>query len=178
MDPGLEVYSNPDHAWPPAAPFWPWVQWSGAGEWSDGTLWDAPPTPWLDPGLFHGSPPVFRDGSDLSPRIEATCVAPSNAFDAEVRLQVRVANEGPREAPSGAPIRVYEGKGGGTWKLLQTLAVDEAIPVDTVSATREVLVTRAEAERGIKVVVGGAEWTWPDCDHEDDALVWLDLVPH
>lgn len=172
FSPAMEVYSNPSRAWPPAAPFWPWSTWSGAGAWSDGTLWDEPPTPWLDPGIFRGSPAVFVEGADLSVEIVDSCVADADLPDSDVRLSVRVTNSGPQDAPVGVPVAVLVGDGAGGWVAREVRRLDAPIPVGTASATIELALDRDAAAHGVRVVVGEDEWDERDCDAEDHVAEW------
>lgn len=185
----IRAYRNANRDWPPGAGFWPSDTWSGTTRNPDGTVPRTMRPSWLENGgIWRGQITVWVDGRDLLPEVVDSCVASCELEDAEVRLAVRLVNQGPFEVDDEAPIAAYvlDDDGNRVLHDVVTLAEltedgDTATPDDpwlddgSASASSEVVLTLAQARHGV-VLVAGDDGTGTrvvdDCDPTNDELTW------
>lgn len=163
---GIQVYSNPSHAWMPAPPIWSTSNWSGVDVYPNGEIPLVPDAPWLTTGIQRGQPAGYEWGSDLSVEIVDECVSSCDPSVATSALSIRVVNLGPQSARAPIPVLVYDAAG----TLVETLSFDEDTPVGTASSSQEIRVGLTTAEDGLRFVAG--DGSVHDCDPSNDEVTW------
>ena len=186
--PRVAVYSNPDGAWAPTFPLWPYETYSGVGMNADGTVQRTADPSWTTTGLWRGSPANPILGFDLLPEITDACVSSCTDPEGQIRLAVRLVDLGPYEAPESTAFTVYALQEDGSRTRLETVTLadiaasagdwfDGAPYVDNgfASPTYEVVTTFEVAQHGLEIVAGdhgAGNLPVDECAEENNTLSW------
>ena len=184
----LIVYTNPDQAWAPTFPLWPYDTYSGVGMDPDGTVQRTADPSWTTTALWRGSPanPVF--GLDLRAELLEACVSSCTEDAAQVRVSARLANLGPDEALADTALAVYALDVDGNRSLLQVIHLEDIAAdsytwyegdpyVDNGKTTPsyELVTTLGVARHGL-VFVAGDDGTGvlpeDECSVGDNEVTW------
>ena len=186
--PRIAVYDNPDGAWAPTFPLWPYETYSGVGMNADGTVQRTADPSWTTTGLWRGSPANPILGFDLLPEITDACVSSCTDPEGQIRLAVRLVDLGPYEAPESTAFTVYALQEDGSRTRLETVTLadiaasagdwfDGAPYVDNgfASPTYEVVTTFEVAQHGLEIVAGdhgAGNLPVDECAEENNTLSW------
>lgn len=177
-DVSLIAWSHPTGGWPPGPGIWPVDAYTGVEVWPDGRVPRTSDPSWLTTKVYRGAPSSVATGLNLYPEVVEWCVSacPGHNAVAEARLAVRLVNGGPYELwDVDFPVAVYVRDEAGTRRLHGVLRTSEWLDNGAATATWEVVLTAAEAFRGVELVAGDdgtRRWEVGDCLPDDDTLWW------
>ena len=187
-NPTVVVYENPDGAWAPTFPLWPYDSYSGVGINPDGSIQRTADPSWTTTGIWRGSPALPVTGFDLQVELLDACVSSCTEDSAEIHLALRVANLGPLEAPEDTSIVVYSLDEAGNRTLLQSITLADIAAASApwysgspfldnglASPAYEFVTTLGLAKQGLVFVAGddgSGNLPFDECAAADNTLKW------
>ena len=186
--PAVAVYANPDGAWAPTFPLWPYDTYSGVGMNPDGSIQRTADPSWTTHGIWRGYPakPVY--GLDLRAEVVDACVSSCSEPDGEVRVAVRLLNLGPFEADERTRMAAYALDAEGSRTLLDVISLEDIagqagawytgppfLDNGLASPSYELVTTLSEAEHGLLFVAGDdgtGNLPIDECAMDDNTVTW------